>query len=79
MTGTVLLMGAGMARRTRARIAAVATAGVQVDQERIVAVGAAAMTATVTRGGETVADHQLHKGPTPLVDEVEDDEETFLK
>lgn len=76
MTGTVLLMGAGMERRTRARTAAEATAGARVGLGHTVAAGAAAMTVTVMTGEETAAGPLLHRDPTPLVGVVGDDEET---
>jgi len=76
MTGTVLLMGAGMETRIRARTAAEATAGVLVGRGFTVAAGAAAMIVTVTRGDETGVGPQLHRDPTPLVPGVDADEET---
>lgn len=79
MIGTVLLTGAGMVTRTKARTEAVVTAGVRVGQGRTAAAGAAAMTVSVTTGDATVADLQLRRDPTPLVDGVEDDEEKYCK
>lgn len=70
-TGTITVLRTleDMGTRTKARIAAEATAAVRVVQGRTAEAAAAAMTATVTAAG------LLHpRDPTPLAAGVDDDE-----
>lgn len=73
-TTTVLRIQEDTGTRTKARIAAEATAAVRVAQGRTAEAAAAAMTATVTAAG------LLHpRDPTPLAAGVHDDKHTLFK